>query len=69
MEKLPYYTIVPGEVANSHAKDGKGLAVVGPDLAEAMSDHGEGGGGSGCLTSHATIFQSYMWRHMGVQAD
>ena len=24
-----------------HEKDGLGLAVVGPDLAEAMSDHGE----------------------------
>ena len=23
----------------------------------------------GCLTSHATIFQLYMWRHIGVQAD
>ena len=23
----------------------------------------------GCLTSHATIFQLYMWRHIDVQAD
>ena len=23
----------------------------------------------GCLTSHLTIFQSYMWRHIDVQAD
>ena len=23
----------------------------------------------GCLTSHAMIFQSYMWRHIDVQAD
>ena len=23
----------------------------------------------GCLTSHATIFQSYMWRHIYVKAD
>ena len=22
-----------------------------------------------CLTSHATIFQSYMWRQIDVQAD
>ena len=22
-----------------------------------------------CLTSHATIFQLYMWRHIDVQAD
>ena len=24
---------------------------------------------NGCLTSHATIFQWYMWRHIDVQAD
>ena len=23
----------------------------------------------GCWTSHATIFQLYMWRHIDVQAD
>ena len=23
----------------------------------------------GCLTSQSTIFQSYMWRHIDVQAD
>ena len=25
--------------------------------------------GIGCLTSQLTIFQSYMWRHIDVQAD
>ena len=56
----------PKKPQKSSAKQPETLTEIPVDISQRMWVLTKWVSGIGCLTSHATIFQSYMWRHINV---